>query len=539
MKTKITSIMLAVGVLAGMSIPASSQTVAPGSQWNDEYREYYDVPVAGGYTGRSPYMRTTGTPVQPPPPVVVAAAPAPRPVVLPTPPPAPLAVGCSSVRTGPVHATMNMPPQVAYGEEFMYEIALNATECVGNVVVKDQIPAGATYVRSEPPAQVAGNQLTWTFPSMDAGQNQSIKVWAKADKEGELTTCATVTADPRLCAKTVVGKPALAITKTGPATAQLGSEVRYDIVVSNPGSMVAKNVVVTDVIPDGLTQVEGKRQLDFQVGDLGPGQSRSIPVVLKAAKRGRVCNPAVAKSSNAGTVNAEACTTILQPGIKVAKTGDAEQFTGRIANYTITVSNTGDTELSNVVVTDTAPAETSIIAAEGGSVAGNTASWTIPTLKQGESKNMKLQLTSRVVGNLCNKVSASAAGMSDSAQACTLWKGQPAMLNEVVDDPDPIGVGVTTTYTIRITNQGTAPDTNYKVVATFEDEIDPVSASNGGTVAGKTVTWPVYPRMEAKQSFQYTVVGKAVKLGDHRLKITVVSDGIPRQVIEEESTQVY
>ena len=48
---------------------------------------------------------------------------------------------------------------------------------------------------------------------------KSAKITVKADAEGELVNCATVTAIPRVCVSTLVGKPQLAITKTGPATA--------------------------------------------------------------------------------------------------------------------------------------------------------------------------------------------------------------------------------------------------------------------------------------------------------------------------------
>lgn len=462
----------------------------------------------------------------------------PNPPGNPLPPPNP-GMACRAISSGPMHAVMNMPSQVGLGEEYTYEIAARATECVGNVIVTDILPDGASYVSSDPAAQISGDRLTWIVPSMDQGETKSFKVTARADREGRLISCATVTAEPRLCAATVVGKPVLVLDKSGPETALLNTEILYRILVSNQGNMTARNVVVTDTVPDGLAHASGQKQLQFQVGDLGPGQSRMIPVTVKATARGRVCNLAAAVSTNGGTVSDEACTAILQPGLKAAKTGDAEQYTGRLAHYTITVSNTGDTDLADVVVTDTAPAPARFISAEGASITGQRALWTIPTLKAGEQRTFTAGLTSAAAGNHCNRVVAAAGGLTSSAEACTLWKGQAAMLNEVVDYPDPIGVGVTTLFAIRITNQGTADDTNYRVVAVFEDEIDPASASNGGMISGKTVTWPVFPRLAPKQAFEYQVVGKAIQTGDHRLVINVISDTIRRGVIEEESTQVY
>ena len=133
--------------------------------------------------------------------------------------------------------------------------------------------------------------------------------------------------------------------------------------------------LVTDVVPDGMTHASGQHTLTFNAGDLLPNQSKSFAVELKATRRGKFCNMAEATSGNAGKVTAEACTTVLQSGLKVEKTGTKEQFLTRVASYTVTVSNTGDTALHNVVVTDTAPAETKIISADGATVSSGTATW--------------------------------------------------------------------------------------------------------------------------------------------------------------------
>ncbi len=61
--------------------------------------------------------------------------------------------------------------------------------------------------------------------------------------------------------ETFVGKPVLAIAKSGPEMAQVGSDVTYNIVVSNTGTAVAREVVVTDTIPDGLSHSSGQSQL--------------------------------------------------------------------------------------------------------------------------------------------------------------------------------------------------------------------------------------------------------------------------------------
>jgi uncharacterized repeat protein (TIGR01451 family) len=294
--------------------------------------------------------------------------------------------------------------------------------------------------------------------------------------------------------------------------------------------------MLTDKVPSGLG---GVKEIPFTIGDLAPGQSKTVNVPLKATERGRHCNVAVATSANAGTVQDDACTVVVQPGVKLVKSGDAEQLITKEARYRITASNTGDVDLTNVVVSDSAPAQTRIVSATGATVSGNNATWNVGTLKAGESKNFDLVLTSTQPGRWCNSATVTTQqGLRETAEACTLWKGIPAVLLEVVDDPDPVPIGSTTTHTIRITNQGNADLININLVAQFPSQFTPVS-SQGGTVDGKTVKFPAVPRLAPKQIITYSIVARAVEAGDSRMKVTLTEDQLSGPVIEEESTRAY
>ena len=490
---------------------------------------FYDNPLSRTYTGRAPWNNKMA-PAEPAP---TPVKPAPRAAA-----PAPMAA--AETCWGLVRLVKRAPATASVGETIQYELVATAQCDAADVVITDTISPAATYVKSEPePTSVEGKRLIWRIPGMHRGEAKTINVWVKADSEGELVNCATVIAVPQTCVSTMIGKPTLSIEKTGPETAMLGSDVTYNVVVSNKGSSPAKNVVVTDTLPDGLTHSSGQKTLSFNVGDLGPNQSKSIPVTVKAAQRGKFCNNAVAASSNAGEVKAEACTTVVQPGLKVVKTGDKAQIFGRNASYQIVVSNIGDTALTDVVVTDTAPAQTSIVSATGASVSGNQAVWNVPSLKAGEEKTFDVKLTSRVAGSHCNGVTVtSAQGLKESSEACTVWKGVAGVLLEVVDDPDPIQIGEETLYTIRVTNQGYADINNIDIVANFPKEVTPTS-SDRGTVNGQTVNFPKVPSLASKQSFTYTIKGKGAVAGDSRLKVLMTADELTTPVLEEESTTVY
>jgi uncharacterized repeat protein (TIGR01451 family) len=540
MKTTIKHLSSALAIAALLAVPAMRVQAHTQEAWNERYRTSYEVPL-GNYTGNSPFMRGMAKPQPKPAPVVQPApAPAPKPAPAPAPAPAPRPE-LSSAETscgGLVKLQKTAPSVVAVGETFTYTLNAVALCDIAETVVTDHLPAGVSYVSSEPAAEVSGNKLTWNLGNLNRNEARSLKVTVKANAKGDLVNCATVHALPRVCVTTMVGEAKLAITKTGPATALLNSDVTYNVTVSNTGNITARNVVLTDPVPAGLSG----SPVTINIGDLAAGASRTVPVTFKAAQRGKACNVATADSSNAGKVSAEACTVVQQPGLKITKTTDDKSLLiNRTATYAIKVQNTGDTTLTGVVVTDTAAAGTTITEAPGGSISGNTATWNIGELAAGASRDLTVKILSREPGNFCNTATVtSAQGLRDSSQACTEWIGVTGVLVEVVDDPDPIQVGESTTFTIRVTNQGSTRDLkDIAVRAKFEDEMDPVSASNNATISGKNITFPTVATLAPKASVTYTIRGKAIKAGDHRLDVEVTTKDRERPITELESTTVY
>jgi uncharacterized repeat protein (TIGR01451 family) len=344
-----------------------------------------------------------------------------------------------------------------------------------------------------------------------------------------------------------VGKAQISIEKAGPATAVLNSDVTYNITVRNSGSLAAKDVVVTDTIPAGMTHSSGQKTVTFNVGELAPNQSKQIPITLKATAKGKHCNTAQVSSSNAGKANSEACTTVLVPGLKVVKTGTKEQFLTRNATYDIKVSNTGDTPLTGVVVTDTAPAGTTVVSASaGGTVSGNTVTWNVGELGAGQEKSFSVVLTSKVAGNLCNSVSvATTQGLRETSQACTVWRGVSALLLEKADNPDPIQVGENTKYTVMVTNQGTADDSNIVVGATLGEQQKLISVDTAGakgvahTVTGQVVKFAAVPLLHPGERVSYKIVVEAAAVGDVRFAVELKTDQLTSTVNETESTNQY
>ncbi|HEX5222482.1 MAG TPA: OmcB family cysteine-rich outer membrane protein [Verrucomicrobiae bacterium] len=454
-------------------------------------------------------------------------------------PPAPVPkVACSESTGGLIKLSKSMPAEATLGLEFLTELTVTASGCAANVVVRDVVPSGVSYARSEPAATLEEDQLIWKIGNLDDGQTLKLKVWFKAEREGQVVNCASVSADPRVCGVTFIGKPVLTFDNHGPTNGIIGTEVTYNLVVKNIGTATAKNLMVTNPVPPGLSHHTGKSELTFEVGDLAPHQSKTLPVTFKANQRGKVCNAATVTSANAGKLSAETCTVILVPGIKVEHTGSKEQILGRNADYEIIVSNTGDTVLDNVVLSDVVPAESALVAAPGATLSGNKATWYVAELKPGAKVTHSVKTTSKVAGTICNTATATVGNLSDSAKACTMWKGIAAVALEVVDNPDPIQIGENTLYTIRVINQGFADIHNVKLVATFDDKTAPISTDKG-SISGRVVTTTVVPTLASKQVLTGTITVKGVKAGDSRNRVVLTCEELGSAVEETESTTVY
>ncbi|WP_158279925.1 DUF7507 domain-containing protein [Coraliomargarita sinensis] len=442
-----------------------------------------------------------------------------------------------------VRLEKSAPAMVSLNENYDYNYTVTAKDKVKKVVVEEQIPAGTTYVSSDPEADVSGSNVTWTLYNLEKGDNVALKLTVKPTQVADLSSCATITAYPEACTTTSVGVPELAIVKTTPnEQVLLGAGVPWNITVTNTGNFCAYDVVVTDTLPNGVTHASGEKVLTTELGTLAPGESRDITVNTEAAATGEHCNVAVVDSSNAGSAKDDACVVVVEAGLDVTKEGTPMQFVGKKASYTIKVTNTGDVPLTDVVVTDTVPSQNELLAAPGAQINGNTATWTT-NLGAGESKSFELTVRGKQGGTYCNQVSASSAeyGLSGSDEACTEWRGYPALLIEVIDTEDPLLEGEQTTYVVQITNQGTAQDTNVTLDVALPGELKVISASGDtkGTISGNKVSFAAYPVLKAKEIIEFRVVAEAVSEGDARFKAQMDSDLLRSPVPEEEATQVY
>jgi uncharacterized repeat protein (TIGR01451 family) len=440
-----------------------------------------------------------------------------------------------------ITVTARNPETCCVGKQYALEFNVEACDDVCEVVVSTTLPEGVTYKKSEPAAKVDGRKLNWELGSMRRGENRRAAVWVECETEGELCACFCAHATPvRFCAL-ICSKPVLSCCKTGPVEVCPCDPVNYVISVTNTGTGVAHDVIVTDNIPDGLDHCSGQKTLTFKLCDLAPCQTKEIHVDLIANKRGTFCNTAVVTACDADSVSCKCCTCVCICDVLIEKNGPKEMQVGHNADYQITVKNTGDKPLTDVVITDLAPCETSIVTANNGRINGNKAMWAVKEIKPGENVSFAVSLTTCTPGCLTNYVNVtSAQGCSSEASVTTNWRGRPAFNVCVCDSCDPICIGGTTTYNVTVVNQGYEADDDVQLVLRFPAEVTPICASGDckGTISGSTVTFAAVNNFGPHQTLKVWVEGQAVKSGDARIVVELTSKTIQTPIVQQESTIV-
>jgi uncharacterized repeat protein (TIGR01451 family) len=232
-----------------------------------------------------------------------------------------------------------------------------------------------------------------------------------------------------------------------------------------------------------------------------------------------------------------------KPALAIECAAPAEVPLSRPADICLTVRNTGNAP--EPMVTVTLPIlEGAIVtdATDGGVYAAGRVTWVLSNFESSASKKVCATVAMRELGVL--PFTATARGISAKlvqTDCATKIIGIPAILLEVVDLDDPIEVGKDVTYEIKVTNQGSAPGTNIRVVCALDASQEFVTCT-GDTAANaqnRIVTMDPLPSLDPKAAATWRVVVKATAAEDVRFKVELRSDQFERPITEDESTRQY
>lgn len=447
-------------------------------------------------------------------------------------------------KSNQIQVTKAVLQPASVGGQLLYRITLEALDDVNNVRLTETMPAGVQFSSATPAASLAGSKVSWNFPSMRKGQSENIDISVKPTAEGDHQICSTVTVDNTFCLDFFAGQPKLEVVKKGPASIELGEEASWTVTVTNNGSAPATNVVVTDTLPDAFTPTSSLRQ---PIGDLAPGQAKTVRYTAKAVKQGNFSNRAVAaydggqEGGSGSSPVASSPIAVVQSGIRVRKSGPAEAYVFKPEVFEITIENTGDTDLKNVRITNILPAGSSVADNARGRVSGNAIGWMIPNLPAGSSQLITTEIAATRKGSATNTVKLlSENGLEASDSVTTNWLAVPGVTVSITDSKDPVRVREATTYSIQVRNQGEFEPVSGTVTVTFNDSIKPTSVAGNaqGTITGQTVTFP-RTTLEPGKDTNLSITAEGANIGPGRAVMEFSADFLKEPIISQETTNVY
>ena len=441
----------------------------------------------------------------------------------------------------PIKKVENTVPN--FGEEVTYFISVFNSAIVDakQVVVVDHLDKGLKYVSSSHNGvyDEAAHTVTWVV-DIAAGSSLDLTVTAVADEYGVLTNNVTV-GDKRASVDVTVPEiiPAKSVDVENP---NFNDEITYTVTVTNNGVVDAKQVVVRDVLGEGLKFVKATGEYTFDedsrtvtwIVDLAKGESQTFYVTAVAEAYGVLSNNVFVGDKIASAV-------VTVPEIIPGKSVDVENPNfGDTVTYTVTVTNNGVVDAKQVVVRDILDKGLKYVSSSHNGVydeASHTVTWVVD-IAAGSSLDLTVTAVADEYGVLTNNVT-----VGDKTASVDVTVPEIIPTKDVNNTAPNFGDKVE--YTITLSNNGGVDAKQVVVVDTLDEGLTFVSASDNGVwnPFKRTVTWTV--DLAKGESKVFTVIAtvsaygnipNTVSVGDKSSSVNIaVPEIIPGKTVDVEN----
>ena len=226
---------------------------------------------------------------------------------------------------------------------FTIEVSNTGETELTQIVIADFIPEGLTFVEASE-GWTQGYYIAWNIPSLAAGQSTTVWVVANATNYGTFINQALSASEdvPNYLvsddATVTVSPVILTIDKVASANeGSIGDEITFTINVTNVGVEKATDVIITDILPDGLTLVEG--ELSYNISSLEAGQSHIITIKAQASKAGNFTNKATAYCLENPIVVSDTAKVTIQKSGTIVTVDKIVNYTGAVV---VVIANVTD-----------------------------------------------------------------------------------------------------------------------------------------------------------------------------------------------------
>ena len=280
------------------------------------------------------------------------------------------------------------------GEVLTYTITVSnkGPSAASNVVVTDNLPAGLTFDSATTSRGIVtqnGQLVTATINSLPANTTATITIMVTPTVLGMVTNTVSLTSDtpdpvpannaPVSVTTLVLPSADLGVSIAGSPTPGLESQpYTYVVTVTNHGLSNATNVTVVDTLPSSVifqssssnpaaTLSRNGQSVQAIFAALASGQSAQLTIIVTPTVSGMITDAASVVgdqgdpvlSNNSATLNSTIAPTA---DLMVGVTGSPNPVAvGGLLQYVVTVSDLGPDPASNVVATDTLPANVTVV----------------------------------------------------------------------------------------------------------------------------------------------------------------------------------
>jgi uncharacterized repeat protein (TIGR01451 family) len=314
--------------------------------------------------------------------------------------------------------------------------------------------------------------------------------------------------------------PSLTVLKSAPSEVQVGKPATFEISIRNSGKFTVAGVEIHDVVPKGTrlisTSPKATRgpggKLVWPIGELRPGDQVKVQVQLMPITEGEIGS--VASVVFRSEVSAR--TTATQPRLSLTATAPRKVMIGESVTLKIRISNTGSGSATGVVLGQNVPAALK-------HPAGNQLEFEVGTLAPGEAREIELVLSAVQAGTVTNTLTVQADGNLTTETIAKFEVVAPA-LAVTIKGPNRRYLERRATYTVSISNPGTATAKGVELMTRLPKGLKFVKANNAGTYdsATHTVYWSL-DELPSNETGTVTLIALPVEAGPQKLRVETKS----------------
>jgi len=359
-----------------------------------------------------------------------------------------------------------------------------------DVAVTTDIPQAARYESSTPPARALGDRVIWNVGELGPRESKFFEMTLSTLQAGTLRICGQAQAAGGAaasdCATTRIVHAALDVQMEGPREAVVGEQAQYRISITNGGPVPVSGVRLTDTFDPGLTHLAATSPIVRELGELAAGETRRLAVTFTVTRSGRHCHELTVTGESVKPVRQQACviareperpqpelpvqprptaprdadagsppseptprpqTPPPRPSAGITLVGPAALKSGEKGTFVITVRNTGNTTLRDLVVIGRFPRQLNIDRASGGyqprdtaAVEANSISWALAPLPPTASIEKRIECSAVEGAGEPVSVTAAAgneAGLREAAQWRVRVEAPPPRATPIPRTPRP------------------------------------------------------------------------------------------------------